>query len=580
MTESQIKNEMGRLKGFYGTWKSKARRNLRKALYSPTIDLDNYTDAQVVGYYQAGTFDIESDTTSMIQENVIGSCISTLTSKIASQKARPFFNTVNGTFKDMQVVKQAQEYFDNLYDEINANKVITNAFRDSCIFDKGIIYIDYINCHFENVLPWQVYFDPREVTYGKITKVAWEQKDVPVSYLSPSEANKISGDATTIWHYWDINSHEYARYLPDIQKFTKTTYDKDAIPFYVMNYENPVKGNSSQSVVDLLYGIQNCIDNILVKMKDASELGRPLHFVMPEQSTAKVKKLTNRVGEIITYSPIPGQTTPPVMTVTDPVMDPSWQQWLQQLKQDAYELVGISQLSAMSQKPQGLNSGVGLSTLEDIESDRFEVQLNNVIRAYTDIAKLCISLFNKDTILPKIKTRKNIAWEDIKNVYDKMTIQFSAAENLSKDPSTKLQQLQSLAAAGLIPQSRIASLMELPDIQQGYSFANNALNAVLTVIDECIEQNKYDVPDYIPIKMLKEEIVSTMLSLKANSNNDEDIAKLAQLYEACDKKEAESQTSAEMMAVQTLSQELANAMPQMQQDMQNQIMALQQGQGQ
>ena len=568
---------MGRLKNYYGTWKSKARRNLRKALYSPTIDLDNYTDAQVVGYYQAGTFDIESDTTSMIQENVIGSCISTLTSKIASQKVRPFFNTIHGTFKDMQVVKQTQDYFDQLYDNINANKIVTNAFRDSCIFDKGIIHIDYVNCRFENVLPWQVYFDPREVTYNKLTRVAWEQKDYPVSLLPTNIANKVSGDATTVWQYWNINSQEYVYYIPAIDYFVKSKYDKPCLPFYTLNYENPIKGNSSQSVVDLLYGIQNCIDNILVKMKDASELGRPLHFVMPEQSTAKVRKLTNRVGEIITYSPIPGQSTPPVMTVTDPVMDPSWQAWLKQLKEDAYELVGISQLSATSRKPQGLNSGVALSTIEDIESDRFEVQLNNVIKAYTELAKMCIALFNKDTILPTIKTRKEIKWEEIEAVNDKMVIQFSAAESLSKDPSTKLQQLQSLAAAGLIPQSRIASLMQLPDIQQGYSFANNSINAVLTVIDDCIEKDIYDIPDYIPINMLKEEIISTMLSLKANGDNEEDIAKLNALYEAADKKDAESQTSAEMMAVQQLSQEMSEAMPAISEQVQAQIGALQGG---
>jgi hypothetical protein len=501
-----------------------------------------------------------------------------LTSKIASQKVRPIFNTVHGTFKDMQVVKQTQDYFDQLYDNINANKIVTNAFRDSCIFDKGIIYIDYVNCRFENVLPWQVYFDPREVTYNKLTRVAWEQKDYPVSLLPANIANKVSGDATTVWQYWNINSQEYVYYIPDIDYFVKSKYDKPCLPFYTLNYENPVKGNSSQSVVDLLYGIQNCIDNILVKMKDASELGRPLHFVMPEQSTAKVKKLTNRVGEIITYSPIPGQSTPPVMTVTDPVMDPSWQAWLKQLKEDAYELVGISQLSATSRKPQGLNSGVALSTIEDIESDRFEVQLNNVIRAYTELAKMCIALFDKDTILPTIKTRKEIKWEEIEAVNDKMIIQFSAAESLSKDPSTKLQQLQALAAAGLIPQSRIASLMQLPDIQQGYSFANNSINAVLTVIDDCIEKDVYDIPDYIPINMLKEEIISTMLSLKANGENKEDIVKLNNLYEAADKKDAESQTSAEMMAVQQLSQEMSEAMPAINEQVQAQIGALQGGQ--
>jgi hypothetical protein len=126
-----------------------------------------------------------------------------------------------------------------------------------------------------------------------------------------------------------------------------------------------------------------------------------------------------------------------------------------------------------------------------------------------------------------------------------MVIQFSAADSLSKDPSTKLQQLQMLAQTGIIPQTRIAQFMELPDIQSGYSLSNNAINAVLTCINDCIEKDKFDVPDYIPFLMLKEEIINTQLSLKAaaseQNDNMKDIEKLTRLYESVELKEADWQ---------------------------------------
>ena len=137
-----IQSEINRLENFYGTYRSKCRRNLRLYEYSPLISLDNLTDDTVVGYYQSGFFDNEDDTTSSIQENVIRSCIDTLVSKISSQKVRPFINTVNGSFRDMQIAKQAQDYFDAVFDEQNVNKTVSDAFRDSCIFDKGVIYIN------------------------------------------------------------------------------------------------------------------------------------------------------------------------------------------------------------------------------------------------------------------------------------------------------------------------------------------------------------------------------------------------------------------------------------------------------
>jgi hypothetical protein len=85
--------------------------------------------------------------------------------------------------------------------------------------------------------------------------------------------------------------------------------------------------------------------------------------------------------------------------------------------------------------------------------------------------------------------------------------------------------------------------MELPDIQSGYSLSNNAINAVLTCINDCIEKDVFEVPDFIPFTMLKEEIINTQLSLKAaaseHNDNLEDIQKLTKLYESVEIKEAD-----------------------------------------
>ena len=556
---NKVLNKIYKLEQFNGTKRYKYRRNLRLFEYSPLLSIDCLNDDAVVGYYQQGYFDIEDDTTSSIQENIIRSCIDTLVSKIASQKVRPFFNTVNGSFKDMQVAKQAQEYFDAIYDKQNVNKTVVRAFQDACIFDTGWIYVDNRNKEIKRVLPWQVFVDPREESYGHLTQIALKQYQFPVTLLDIPVNGDI--DTVTYWQYWDLNAKKKYYYIPEINYFDSETWDFDELPFIKLNYSMPIKATSCQSVVDLLYGLQMEVDCLLTKIKDASQLHSPLTYFVPESSTIRTKKLTNRVGEIITYTQAPGAAGNPITVATTPFMDAQWQALLQQFKQDAYELVGISQLSATSQKPQGLNSGVALSTMEDIESDRFETQLNQIIRAYVDIARLCIKVFDpNEDILPENRLRKSIKWADIVESESKMTIQFSAAQSLSKDPSTKLQQLQALYAAGLIPQSRIAQLMDLPDLQLGYSLANNAINAVLTVIDDCIERDIYDIPDFIDTGMLQDEILNTQLSLKAAStdgDNDEDIAKLDKLYEMAQQKEIEAQTNAEMAAVGSLQQELS-----------------------
>ena len=156
-----------------------------------------------------------------------------------------------------------------------------------------------------------------------------------------------------------------------------------------------------------------------------------------------------------------------------------------------------------------------------------------------------------------------------------MQIQFSAADSLSKDPSTKLQQLQQLAQVGVIPQERIAQFMELPDLEGGYSLSNNAINAVLSVIRDCIESDNYDVPDYIPIPMLKTEIINTQLSLRAANfkKNQEDIEKLNQLYNVVVQTEQQmNQPTPEEQAMQQQQQMQQEQMAEQQAAMQQQAM--------
>ena len=570
MDKNQIISNINTLESRYGSYKSKCLRNLRMFTYSSTTTLD-ISESEVVGFYQRGTFSTSDDTTSAIQENVIASCIETLCSKIASQKVRPFFNTVNGTFKEMQIAKQAQIFFDMLYEENNVNEIITDAFRNACVFDKGIVKIS--DDGITNRLPWNVFFDPREVTYNQITYVAEKLPKTPGRILELKYGIKADRNLDyTVYEYYDVIEHIKAIYVQELNKVVTHEYTPNIIPYLEIHYTNPIKGDTSQSVVDQLYGIQTQIDELLAVMKDSIAVNPGMTLLVPRSSNIKTNMLSNRTGQIIQYDPIPGQTTSPVTYATNDIISPQFVQLLDKLKNDAYEIVGISQLSATSQKPAGLNSGIALNTMEDIESSRFETQLNSVVRLYVDVAKACLDIFPPDIdILPDDLNRANIKWKDIVEARNNMKIQFSAAESLSKDPSEKLKQLVALSQAGVIPQSHIATLMELPDLQSGYNLANNAFNSVYTFIDNVLVSGI--LPDKIPVYLpknkgglLETEIVNTMLSLSIKPEiNAKEISLLQQLFSKVQEEQVNSSTNAEMYAVQTLNQELTAAMPQIQQ---------------
>ena len=544
MKTTDFKKAVNELKSLNAQRIVKYYRN--RSLYesTPRLNIENIKNPNVVGYYN-NIDELNEDTTATPNLNVIKSCIDTLSSKIAQSKVRPFFNCVNGSFKDIQTVKSAQQFFDQYYDAEDVNKKVSEAFRDACIFENGYVFIDVDSKKIDKALPWQVYERPSELSYGKVTRSYYERKDYPVTLLPVKVFNAIKdklglAEYVTYGLYFDTVNKVKVYYIPEYDFILEEPFEAERTPFIRIYYNCPVSGNTSNSVVDMLYTIQLEINTLMNKIKDASQLNIAMTYLIPKGSGLKTGQLNNRIGNIIEYEPTSNMTGSPVTVSTPSFIDPQYMALLNELIAKAYELVGISALSAQSKKPTGLNSGIALSTMEDVESERFETQLNQVIKSYVDIARTCLEVFPKDEdILPEVTTRMTIKWGDIVEESKKMQIQFSSADALSKDPSQKLQQLIALAQAGVIPQSRISQFMEIPDLQGGYSIANNAINAVMSIIQDCVNNDVFDIPEYIPLSLLEDEILNTQLSLRAANYemNRESIAKLSTLYSMCIEKE-------------------------------------------
>lgn len=544
MEKIDFKKAVNELKSLNAQRIVKYYRN--RSLYesTPRLNIENIKNPNVVGYYN-NINELNEDTTATPNLNVIKSCIDTLSSKIAQSKVRPFFNCVNGSFKDIQTVKSAQQFFDQYYDAEDVNKKVSEAFRDACIFENGYVFIDVDSKKIDKALPWQVFERPSELSYGKVTRTYYERKDYPVTLLPAKVLNAIKdkiglAEYVTYGLYFDTVNKIKVYYVPEYDYILEESFEAERTPFIRIYYNCPVSGNTSNSVVDMLYTIQLEINTLMNKIKDASQLNIAMTYLIPKGSGLKTGQLNNRIGNIIEYEPTSNMTGSPVTVSTPSFIDPQYMALLNELIAKAYELVGISALSAQSKKPTGLNSGIALSTMEDVESERFETQLNQVIKSYVDIARTCLEVFPKDEdILPEVTTRMTIKWGDIVEESKKMQIQFSSADALSKDPSQKLQQLIALAQAGVIPQSRISQFMEIPDLQGGYSIANNAINAVMSIIQDCVNNDVFNIPEYIPLSLLEDEILNTQLSLRAANYemNRESIAKLSTLYSMCIDKE-------------------------------------------
>lgn len=452
--------------------------------------------------------------------NVVKSVIDSLVSKISNQKVRPYFNPVNGLYSTRAIVKQAQQFFDIIYDKEKVHEKITQAFRNACIFGIGYVYFNPFTKSIEVPGSWQVGILNTEKGYGKPTKCMIECKCFPVTFLdSYGIKGKYQSQYVNFKTFYDIIEHKVIVYINDAKAIEKP-YKADIIPLVEVYCNKPVFGTRATSLVDELDGIQTNIDLLCNKMSAAMQLTPANTTYVEAGSSLQPGDISNKTGNVFSVKMGPGHNSLPVVNVTPAPFDPMWQSLMESYIKQAYEIVGISQLSAQSKKPAGLDSGVALSTLEDIESDRFQTQLDFYVHAFIDLADLIIELMDDDTILPKSVNTADYTWEDIRKQKELFKIQFSATSALSKDPQTKLQQIMQLTQVGLITADKIALYLDSPDLEDAYKGASAIQNAIDSTIQKAIDEEVYDIPDYIGYQQLLTQIIIEENELYASGDSE------------------------------------------------------------
>jgi hypothetical protein len=167
---------------------------------------------------------------------------------------------------------------------------------------------------------------------------------------------------------------------------------------------------------------------------------------------------------------------------------------VQWLIDESYRVTGVSQLSAASQKPAGVNSGVALQEVVDIETERFQEASRNVEQMYMDYARQLLELAREISEDPKaraeqgalLKGRRGIErvdWSEVVADREAFILQMFSASSLSQHPAAKMDQVMTLLQSQLIDPAEALRLLEFPDLEAFTSLRD----AGLVDIDDTLE---------------------------------------------------------------------------------------------
>jgi hypothetical protein len=488
----------------------------------------------VAYYYQ----DTDNSSTPWPIENVIKSCIDTKVSKMSQVKVRPYFNPVNGLWKTRKVCRVAQQWADEWYQRNTVYDSGTMSYRDAQVFEVGHVWVNEATKKPVRIKPWEYYIDPAEVNFKAVSRCMvvfqkyplWALKDIIKSGTAAAQrlANAPFSRADKYRIYYHLtDGKRYDIIDGEIHKVTPIKFTRS--PVATMYYCPPIKGIWSPSLVDDLITLQRELDLVNEKIHDAEE-NTPANFILaPTMGGIKASKVdAGKAGLLYEYEPVPGASSPATV-VTPASVNAQLLQRRKEIIEAMYNISGVSMLSAQSKKPSGINSGVMLDTLEDVESERFNFELQNYERFCMDIAEIAIEVFDEDSdILPKRKQRPTISWKEIKAEREFYSIQFSPASALSNTPKVKLEQVEKLQKMGLIGPEWAAEMLQFPDLEKSYGIASANRDDIEMITERAAELGDFDFFEVVHLPDLYKNVMNEIMRLDADDENLKIIANLVE----------------------------------------------------
>lgn len=456
-----------------------------------------------------------------ISYNVAQSATDTVTSKMVKNKPKPLFLTSGGNYKLQRRAKKLDKFVEGIFYENEAYKLGNIIFRDACVFGDGIVHVFDRNGRvaYERVIPGELYVDWVESFYGEprqIHRVKNVDREVLIDLFpdhralileAPSASASLTGsyqnvaDQVTVVESWRLPSGPEANdgiHTINIENgnLFDEEWKKSFFPFAKFSWCPRMYGYWSQGLVEQIQNIQFEINKILWVIQRSMHLAGSFKVWIKNGSKFPKEHVNNEIGAII-------QGDEPPQYLISPVVPPEYYSHLVTLKNSAYEQAGISQLSANSQKPAGLNSGKALREYNDIETDRFMTTGQAYERFFLDLSKLTVDCA-RDTYsrnkkfkvkVPGKKFIETIDWKDVSLEDDEFYLKIFPISSLPNDPTGRLQTIQEYVQAGFITPRTARRLLDMPDLEQIEDLANSTEDYLHDILEKIVDEGIYTPPE-------------------------------------------------------------------------------------
>lgn len=438
-----------------------------------------------------------------LPDNVCKMAVDTLTAKVATIRPIPLVFTQRGNWADQRKARKMRQFGEGeFYRQKIHEEVGPRIIKDALVCRGGVVqvYVDGKKPKVERCHSWTIFHDGWDAEHGEpLTCMRLRTMDraiamrklgtTPEKKAALEEAGRFSSSTSRVrdeetsstvdrvelveaWYrclgHDDDEEHDCkGRHVIICEGCVlfDEPWPHDFFPFAWLFYDTPNTGFFGSGLVQTLEGYQVSINEANCKTQEMFDMSGKL-VILRDGSGVFKTDITN--GLRVAHCR-PGQYEPKVVDLD--MVNEHMNQRAPTLVERALNASGVSQMAAQSEKPAGVESGIALQTLDDVETQRhivfgrrFETWCMNVMRLLFECVKKIAKEHGDYAVkVPMKGAYLDLSWKDVE--IDGFQLHLQSVGNLYLSFAGKLEKLKTLFEMGAIDRGTFMRHMDAGDVQ-------------------------------------------------------------------------------------------------------------------
>lgn len=441
--------------------------------------------------------------------NLVRSACDTAQADIAGrQKPKPLFMTTGADWKARRRAKKLDKFVEaNLCQAqgqyADAWQLMLDCFHDSTKVGNGFAKVwgdaDQKRIVIERVFPWELHVDDREARYGNpqsLFHVYDMQRDLAVEMFcnvdgddegnerrrvalmdakSSDKAVRRVVDSVTIREGWKLplSSRKAGKHAIAVDGclLFEEEWTRPRFPFVKLVWNRQSVGWWGSGIANDGEAQQAQVNDTAFRLSERIRICSTKRTYFNPSAIEKTHLEDGGDSEIL----IPVKDMAQVPR-EEPVSPASAAEvgWLESNIDKFFEMQGISQMTAASQKPPGVDAAVAMQTLNDIQTVRFLPKARAYETAFELLGQLICDAA-KDIAdqhggflvkWPGKRFLEELNWNDVSLEEDMYQIRVTPISQFSRDPSAILEMAKEFRDSGDITRETYLQMVGLPDFEE------------------------------------------------------------------------------------------------------------------